>query len=72
MNRKIRLMLVLELQVASKDGFVEPTTGDAIAGLEQALHDGEIGHSVETARELHYGEKPLLMDNQGDIWHIGL
>ena len=71
MRRKIRLMVVLELSVASRDGYHEPSSKDALDGLEQALHDGEIGHSVETARELHYGEEPLVLDGNGDIWHIG-
>ena len=71
MQRKIRLMVVLELTVASKDGFHEPTSGQAIEELEQALHGGAIDHSVETARELHYGEQPLIEDIDGFVWQLG-
>lgn len=71
MRRKIRLMVVLELSIASPDGYHEPTSGQAVDELEQALSAGEIEHSVETARELHYGDNPLLQDLHGDIWHIG-
>ena len=70
MKRRIKLMVVLSLEVASDDGFREPTSGQAIDALEEALHSTGIGHSVETARELHYGERPLIRDLAGDIWHL--